>query len=304
MVIIDIIVDEQPKSLYMDNRLHTQLTQKVKSGVNKKDKDWVCVVDGEEGSGKSVLSQQIAKVLDPTFDLSRMCMTPDQFTKAIIYAKKGQCVIFDEAFTGLSSRAALSEINKLIVSMMMEMRQKNLFVIIVMPTFFLLDKYVAIWRAKGVFHVYTKNGNRGQWTFFNKANKKLLYILGKQLYDYSKPKTDFYGRFHDQYTVNEQEYREKKRTALIQKSRITKAEKLLAQRNVLIQALHEHYNLIPREIATVMKDRGQILTASTIKAVLADKQGSSINKMIDEAYYDKEKHGSETQQEQEGSQTV
>jgi len=73
--------------------------------------------------------------------------------RQFLKTKKGQCIIFDEAFTGLSSRGALSGINKALVGLMMQMRQKNLFVIMVLPTFFMLDKYAAIFRAKALIHV-------------------------------------------------------------------------------------------------------------------------------------------------------
>src|SRR3989304_1484455 len=91
---------------------------------------------------------------------------------------------YDEAYRGLSSRAAMSQINKLIVSVMMEMRQKNLVAIIVLPTFFMLDRYVAIFRSKGLFHVYQNKGKRGYWLFYNENEKKLLYILGHKLMSY------------------------------------------------------------------------------------------------------------------------
>jgi len=145
--------EEEKTYFYQITKLNEKITKadktKVLPKIRKKDFDWVWIVDGVEGCGKSVFALQLAKILDPTFNLSRVCMTPQEFTRAILKAGKGQCVVFDEAFTGLSSRASLTEINRLIVSLMMEMRQKNLFVIIVMPTIFLLDRYVAIFRARG-----------------------------------------------------------------------------------------------------------------------------------------------------------
>lgn len=239
MVVLNIEVEGEKKTLYMDDKLHTQIETKVKPKIKKKDYDWVWIVDGTEGAGKSMLAMQLGKVLDPTLSIDRICMTPNEFTKAIVKAKKGQCIIFDEAFTGLSSRASLTEINKLIVSLMMEMRQKNLFVIIVMPTIFLLDRYVALFRAKGLFHVYLKNGKRGRWIYFNNKKKKLLYLLGKKLFSYGKPKSRFRGRFYEKYTISEQEYRDKKGDALVKKSRSTKAEVYKSQRDLLFYIMNE-----------------------------------------------------------------
>ncbi len=269
---ITIKVDDETKTIYMDGKLHKRIMAKVKPKIEKKDFDWVWIVDGPEGSGKSVLAAQVAKVLDPDFNLKRMCMTPDEFTKAIIKAKKGQCVVFDEAFTGLSSRASLTEVNRLLVSLMMEMRQKNLFVIIVMPTFFMLDRYVALFRAKGLFHVYFKAGRRGRWVYFNNKKKKLLYILGKKMFSYGKPKSSFRGRFYDQYTINEEEYREKKKNTLMRKSRSTRAETYKAQRDVLFWVMYKKLNINQMNIAKLCKDGGFKVDRSTIAKILMEKQ--------------------------------
>jgi len=240
------------KSLYVDDKLSYECKAKIVDRINTKDFDWVWVVDGPEGSGKSVLAQQLAKTVDPTFDLDRMCMTPTEFTRAVLKARKGQCVVFDEAFTGLSSRSSLTEVNKLLVSLMMEMRQKNLLVIIVMPTFFLLDKYVALFRARGLFHVYLKGGKRGRWVYFNNQKKKLLYLKGKPLYSYAYPKSSFKGRFQDQYMIDEKGYRAKKEEALSQKSRVTRAETFMKQRDALIYYLYKESKMIQQEISDLI----------------------------------------------------
>ena len=219
-------------------------------------------------SGKSMLAQQLAKKVDPTFDISRMCMTPIEFTKAVIHAKKGQCVIFDEAFTGLSSRASLTEQSRLLVALMMEMRQKNLFIIIVMPTIFLLDKYAALWRARGLFHVYTKNGQRGRWIYFNGKKKKLLYMLGKKTYNYTFPRSKFRGRFYELYTINEEEYRTKKKESLMKKSRLSRAELYQEQRDILINIFHKQYNLTAIDISKICKDNHFNIARRTISDIL------------------------------------
>ena len=49
MVVLDIEVDGEKKKLYMDNKLHNQIEEKVKPKIHKKDWDWVWIVDGPEG---------------------------------------------------------------------------------------------------------------------------------------------------------------------------------------------------------------------------------------------------------------
>ena len=205
-------------SYHMEDRLKNSLDEKVIKALDKKDKDYVLAIDGMEGAGKSTLAFQIGRYVDNTLGLSRICFDAKEFRQAIFDARKGQCVIYDEAFTGLSSRAALSEVNRMLISLMMQMRQKNLFVIIVLPTFFLLDKYVALFRARTLIHVFESKGKRGFFRLFNRKKKKLLYLTGKQTYTYTKVKTNFHGKFYGKFALGddamEREYKRMKSKAL------------------------------------------------------------------------------------------
>ena len=288
MVVLDFELDGEQKGLYMDNRLYSNIKTKIKPRVKKKDFDWMWIVDGPEGSGKSVLAMQLARVVDPAFNLDRMCMTPHEFTKAVIRATKGQCVVFDEAFTGLSSRASLTEINRVIVSLMMEMRQKNLFIIIVMPTLFLLDRYVALFRARGLFHVYLKNGKRGRWVYFNNKKKKILYLKGKKLFSYREPRSRFYGKFNDQYTINEEDYRRKKVEALMNKSRATRAETYKAQRDTLFWIMNKSYKVNNTKLSNLCKDAGFNIARNTISEILIEKEKQVIQQEVDKEESEKE----------------
>ncbi|KKM04547.1 hypothetical protein LCGC14_1763090 [marine sediment metagenome] len=171
-------------------------------------------------SGKSVFAMQCAYFCDPTLNLNRVAFTSKEFTDVITKAKKHEAVVYDEAYTGLSSRATMSVINRALVSMLAEIRQKNLFVFIVMPTFFDLDKYVALWRSRALFHVYvTKGFQRGYFRFYSMERKKILFVLGKKYYNYSKPKDNFHGRFTNNYVLDEVKYRAKKRKSLLYRAK-------------------------------------------------------------------------------------
>jgi len=199
---------------YMDG-IHQENLDTAKK-IIRKDWDMLFIYDGAEGSGKSVKAMQDAFYCDPTLTLERVIFTPATFRKAIMSAKPYQAVIYDEAYTGLSSRASMSMINRALISMLAEIRQKNLFVFVVMPCFFDLDKYVALWRARALIHVHTEgNFQRGYFKFYNKTKKKDLYINGKKFYSYHKPLPNFIGRFTNYYPLDEKAYKEKKRISLI-----------------------------------------------------------------------------------------
>lgn len=218
MVVIPINVNGEKKTLYMDTQLHRQLTKNVQRSVQKKDMDYLTVIDGLEGAGKSVLGMQVAKILDPNFTVDNIAFTPIQFVKKVISAKKFSCIVFDEAFTGLSSKSSMSNANKLIVETLMESRQRNLFLIIIMPTFFYLERYVVLHRAKSLFHIiFEKDGRRGRWLLYNQDRMKKLYIYGKKYMTYRQTKPIIHGTFHDTYTVDEKQYRDIKHDSLIRK---------------------------------------------------------------------------------------
>lgn len=213
-----VIVTPGKDRYYMDGYLKSNLD--IAKSVVPQDWDMLFVVDGPEGSGKSVHTQQMALYCDPTLTIDRVAFTPQEFRKAIMTADKGQAVIYDEAYTGLSSRATMSLINRTLISMLAEIRQRNLFVFVVMPCYFDLDKYVALWRSRALIHVYTAPGfKRGYFSFYNNEKKKDLYINGKKFYSYSKPKANFYGRFPNHYTVDEKAYRKKKKDSLIDREK-------------------------------------------------------------------------------------
>jgi len=238
-------------NFYIDKKLKEQLDSKVKSALGQKDEDYLIAVDGEERAGKSTFAMQIGKYIDPSLSLDRVCFSPDEFRKAIINAEPGQCVIFDEAYRGLSAKGALTEVNRILVSLMMEMGQKNLFVIVVLPTFYLLEKYVALWRARVLFHIYRRNTQKGFWVCFNKKKKKLLYLKGKKDYGYGYVKSGFRGRFSKKYVIDEQEYRNKKAESLKVGYKTTKREDYLLQRDRLVYALSRELNVSTRELEKI-----------------------------------------------------
>lgn len=274
------LVDGEEKPLYMDGGLYEQLTKKVIPSVQKKDWDWFCIVDGMEGSGKSVFGFQIAKILDPNFTHEQIAFNSNDFINLVVKAKKSQCIVFDEAFTGLSSRTSLSEVNNILISLMMEMRQKNLFIILIMPSFFMLDKYAVLHRAKGLFHVYMENGRRGFWNFYNQKRMKYLYLKGKKFYEYHWAKPIIFGRFQDQYMINKEPYIKIKRSALHRKRRQTKGEVYKSQRDTLFYILTQVYGKTQKDIADTCKKEGYNIDRTTISLILKDKMR---NKLIDKA---------------------
>lgn len=256
---------KEPITYYMEDRLLMNLEKRIIPSLQKKDKDRVIAIDGNEGSGKSTLAFQIGKKVDPTLTIERVVFSAEDFRDAIFKAKKGQCVIYDEAFTGLSARSSLSGINRVLVSLMMQMRQKNLFVIVVLPTIFLLDKYVALFRTIALIHVYECSGQRGYFKVYSRKAKKLLYLFGKQTYSYTHKKifSKFKGRFYGVFALGdekeEEKYRKKKAEALesTEKSPMNSRQiKFMEQRNIVIYLLRKKLMLSYRQLESLFEEYG------------------------------------------------
>lgn len=200
------------KSFYFDGYLNSNL-KIVKTQINDKDMDMVGVIDGFEGVGKSVLAQQIGYVVDKTLCRDRIVFTPEEFKEAVLKGKKGQCIVWDEAITGSFNREAIQRMNVMLVKMMAQVRQLNLFILVVLPTFYDLDRNLALWRTRFLVHTYfAKNYERGYFKFANMDKKKYMYVNYQKTYYYPRKNGawSFYGRFVNQYVVNEKQYREKK----------------------------------------------------------------------------------------------
>ena len=231
-------ITNEEKELHIEDKLAYFLNKKVKGSLSKKDKDYVMLIDGYEGAGKSTFGQQIGKWVDPSLNLSRICMTAEEFHKAINEAPKDSCVIYDEAVTGMSAGDSIAKVGKVLKALMMQMRQKNLFVIIIIPSVFELNRYTVLSRARSFFHVYENKGMRGFYVGYNQRDLKNLYLKGKQFYNY-KVRSYFNGRFWGKYTVNEEAYREKKNKAMqnTEKKQTALEQKHTKQRNLAFKML-------------------------------------------------------------------
>lgn len=227
------------KEIYYSSTLKNNLD--IAKRYVAKDWDMVGIVTGIEGVGKSVLAQQVGAYWDPSLCVDRICFTADEFRDCVIKAKKQQCIILDEAHGSLSSRSAMSKINKTLVSMMAEIRQKQLYILMVLPSFWELDRYVAVFRSRFLLECYSHGFERGFFKFYSADKKKRVYMGGKKYYEnYVKP--DFIGRFCKGYYVDESEYRKKKSDSLRKsfENKEKKKDPITLQRNLLVRFLVKH----------------------------------------------------------------
>jgi len=252
----------------------------LKNGkLAKYDEDRFYVTDGQEGSGKSLFTIQQAAYIDPTIledekgkVLPRICFTPDEFLHAIRNTKSTKthtkAIIFDEAFRGMSSKGSISAINKKLVQALMEMRQNNLVVFLVSPSFYLLELYPAMMRSKALFHVVKeKNSKRRYVRVFGFKNKAKLYQIGlRKGWGYpikTRNRMNFFNKYPggDEF---EQRYRKKKRDSLrnegMQEEKVHKWKK---QRNAAIKAMKKEGKTYEK-IKKAISEEGIVMGVTTL----------------------------------------
>lgn len=179
-----LVNDETNKGYYLSPQLKLLWDKTSLEKMKKKNMDRVYIVDGRERLGKSTFAFQQGAYIDkkilssPEEFCSRVCFTPEDFHEAVKNTKNG-VIFFDEAFRGLSSRSAMSKVNKLIIQTLMEMGQHNNIVFIILPSVFMLDVYPAMLRSDGLFNIFEdrKSGKRC-WRGYNRRDKNQIYQIG------------------------------------------------------------------------------------------------------------------------------
>lgn len=210
------------KELQLDGYIKSNIDIGIKQLRKKFDQVWF--IDGGEGDGKSNLATLLAYYVNPEDTrhnlLDRICIDVEEAERVLLSAKPFEAVVIDEGFWGMSATGTSAKLNRLLQRRFTEIRAKNLFVFIVMPSFMDAMRYFAIWRSRCLIHVYTRGDDRGFAAFFNDKKKKRLYIEGKKkFYNYSCVSPNFVFTFSKCYgkknprrnLIDEEAYDKKKR---------------------------------------------------------------------------------------------
>ena len=183
-------------------KLHERLKNKLDNikMVQKKGWDAAVLIDGIEGSGKSTLGLTCAYYLsDGKFELKDICTGSNDAIAKLDQVKEGGVLLIDEGSLLFSSSDAMRREQKQLIMILNVIRQKRIALIIVSPSFFRLNRYIAVDRTRFLIHVYTKEDlKRGRFTYFGQKKKNKLYELGKRNFNsYAKPRANWNGTFAD-----------------------------------------------------------------------------------------------------------
>lgn len=133
----------------------------------ERNKNFLAVITGQTGSGKSWSALREGEVLDPDFDVGNVCFTPKEFldlvngkTKEL---KKGSVIIFDEIQVSMSHLDYQSIQAKLLNYVLQTFRHKCFILFVTSPHFSFINA-----SARKLFH------SRIETVSINQSNKQCL----------------------------------------------------------------------------------------------------------------------------------
>ncbi|MBW2969146.1 hypothetical protein KY314_03445 [Candidatus Woesearchaeota archaeon] len=154
--------------------------------VRNQNKNFLSLIVGETGSGKSYAGMKLGEVLDPSFDISKVAFTSQEFITLVRHFEaaeergeeiRGKVILFDEMQISAGNREWWSEQNKRINQIMSTFRRQNLIVFFTTPHSSFIDS-----ASKKLLHaVFVTEKNRPGYVkplfiASNPMKDKLYYI--------------------------------------------------------------------------------------------------------------------------------
>ncbi len=238
---------------YMDEKLRRNLDI-IKKVVTTNDRDWRAISVALPGDGKTTFMLQILKYLDPKFNLDMVVFDIEEASKKFDEVnEKYRAMLIDES-NDLASSQVGTKIAKDYTALDNMVRQKNWYVIYILPDYFSLSRNFAMFRSNLLIRIYTKKGKRGYFAVYGRDKKRMLYLRGKKSMNYHIVNPNFRGRFTKFMVVDEVEYRKRKVIALkeFRKKQLgTQAQLSKKSRDKAIIKLHEEEGRTPVQLATM-----------------------------------------------------
>lgn len=162
---------------HKDLRRLRQLIPRIVAYCKRYNQDWIFMIAGGEGSGKSNIGLQLAHIVDPEFELANQMVY--SFAEEYSYLefiknfkdKPFRAVVFDEAVTALFSREhQKAEVRDAIKIFNMN-RQLNHFSILIIPSFWSLDVDIRERRARSFIYVFQNEHNFGRYYAYYSRKK-------------------------------------------------------------------------------------------------------------------------------------
>lgn len=243
-------------SYVLDDKLKEQM-QTLRKMCKEKDEDFIMVVTGYEGKGKSTLALEICTEWDENFNIEKITFEPKDFRKTVVKSRWPSAVLMDEGAFSFLSRDAMTKQVKKNMRLLTACRKFNLLIVICIPDFFILDKYIRDHRVRGLLRVTKK----GRFFAYNKQQiKKIEKKSGKGI---KYPHPAFKGSFGKYKGELWKKFNKKKDEAMLEAEEDKKEKKKANKNDFIINYAKKHPNATQKEIGEVFnltrRRIGQIL---------------------------------------------
>jgi len=226
--------------------------------VHLKEQNLVFAVVGDTGSGKSLTTSTILMALDPSFDIDRVCWTPEQVMKEAendeAYSE-GDANQYEEGGVGTDSRQWFTDINQALDHVFQTWREQQRILGQTLPSFDLLDKRL----RKRCHYVFEMDGiNRKKGYALVKVFKVVedkwsgdIYRRYPRLRDPKDGVTKQFKRlkvalppqdFIDEFKEDEKEFK----------------RDLISKKNDELEDAKSEKDLSPQEVADVILEEGRV----------------------------------------------
>lgn len=110
----------------------------------KYNQNFIAIVVGGTGTGKSYLAIRLAEIIDPEFNIDYIVFNGKQFQELLNSGKlkRGNIIVWDEAGVGMASREAMTKENRLIGKIAQTFRHQNLGLIFTVPDIGFVDMQI------------------------------------------------------------------------------------------------------------------------------------------------------------------
>ncbi len=241
MALLAPITDQLPVSI--DKLLYGKL-KNIKT-IQKSGWDCCFIVCGDERSGKSTLGMTCAWILsDGTLTIENIAADTSDAISKLENLPNESVLIIDEGSLMFSSKDSMKREQRQLIKILNIIGQKRMILIICLPDFFDLNKYI-VHRARFLLRTYTdKKLTRGRFLYWGNKKKNILFERGKKHFNsYAWPKSDFKSTFRNFNPLGDEYLKAKEKSlwaALKGDDKISnKLDKRVAQRNFLIKMVFE-----------------------------------------------------------------
>jgi len=118
-----------------------------------KNRDWVSVVDGQEGEGKTTFAVNYCAWISPRFNIDNVCFGQQDFLENLKYSKPGDSILVDEGANFLFSRDAMQTATRNSIKIFTQVRFKSNHICIAIPNFHIIDSYLREHRTRSLVHI-------------------------------------------------------------------------------------------------------------------------------------------------------